>query len=575
MQFVLAVMAASIGIMSASATEKADGFPAFEKIQLSDKYWSEGGAIVDIDRDGHIDVVAGPYWYSGPKFSQRHVYYPASQRTTITDAKGKSYSFEGFDGALGTGKFTFCDNNYSVARDLNKDGWPDIIVIGHTAMQPNGEFYRDKSPVLMAYWYENPGKTGGTKSSSWTRHLLAKGVDNESAALADLFNDGQPVIIGMSGGNSGENSGRAGYFAPDALDPVKPWIFHPISWPVEEFQWNAHGLGYGDLNNDGRNDMLGSDGWWEQPAFLTGDPVWRYHPYPFQLDKGQVKLHGYVGSVNPLRIPILAEQEPNGITRFTTVYGGSQLYVDEINDDGLPDVVTSLAAHGYGLVWWEQQKNDVNQPGPAFAKHVIVGHSASEGESGIFLTQMQAVQFVDIDGDGLKDIVTGKRYWGHGNVEFDPDPNGPAVLYVFRQTRTADGVKFIPHLIDDNSGAGYYITVGDVNADGRPDIVVATKKGAFVFVRTARAALKAHRGSLPPRRPRLGAARAGCSACKLSRAAELAGSERQFLLQGCDAVADTSPIHADLPATRRARSQDPRKAWARFGNDPSATPSMR
>ena len=28
--------------------------------------------------------------------------------------------------------------------------------------------------------------------------------------------------------------------------------------------------------------------------------------------------------------------------------------VGDVNGDGLPDVIGSLAAHGYGLAWWEQ-----------------------------------------------------------------------------------------------------------------------------------------------------------------------------------------------------------------------------
>ena len=42
-------------------------------------------------------------------------------------------------------------------------------------------------------------------------------------------------------------------------------------------------------------------------------------------------------------------------------------------------------------------------------------------------------------------------------------------------------MTFEPELIDDDSGVGTEVTVGDVNADGLEDIVVANKEGAFVF----------------------------------------------------------------------------------------------
>jgi hypothetical protein len=88
---------------------------------------------------------------------------------------------------------------------------------------------------------------------------------------------------------------------------------------------------------------------------------------------------------------------------------------------------------------------------------------------------------VDINGDGLKDFVTGKRWWAHGPTG-DADPNAPAVLYWFEARRGPDGsTQFIPHKIDDDSGIGTQFVVADVNGDKLPDIVVANKKGVFLF----------------------------------------------------------------------------------------------
>jgi hypothetical protein len=51
----------------------------------------------------------------------------------------------------------------------------------------------------------------------------------------------------------------------------------------------------------------------------------------------------------------------------------------------------------------------------------------------------------------------------------------------------AAGVRYVPHRIDDASGVGTQIAVGDLDGDGRPDLVTGNKKGGFVFLQEAAA----------------------------------------------------------------------------------------
>jgi hypothetical protein len=272
---------------------------------------------------------------------------------------------------------------------------------------------------------------------------------------------------------SSEGGGQVGYFKPDTSDAAKPWTFHAISEQSSDYGWYSHGLGHGDVNGDGRQDVLIYDGWWEQPAAaLDSDPLWTFHPYPFALGPQQIRQG--LG---------LYDISPDGVPTWSTVLGGSQMYVDDVNSDGLPDIVMSLAAHGYGLAWWEQLKERDRFKAPLFKRHILVNKKPEESKQGVVFTEMQAVAYSDIDGDGLKDIVTGKRWWSHGKCCLDPQSDAPAVLYWFKQVRNTDGtVDFISFRVDEDSGAGTQIAIGDVNGDEQPDIAVSNKKGVFVFL---------------------------------------------------------------------------------------------
>jgi hypothetical protein len=134
-------------------------------------------------------------------------------------------------------------------------------------------------------------------------------------------------------------------------------------------------------------------------------------------------------------------------------------------------VVTSLNAHGYGLAWFEQSEDG------SFVAHEILPDEASD----VSFSQLHAVAVADLNGDGLLDVITGKRYYAHAPPQ-DPGGTDPAVLYWFELSRDGGEASFEPHLIHDDSGVGCVFAARDVNADGRPDIFVSNKKGAFVHV---------------------------------------------------------------------------------------------
>ncbi len=389
----------------------------FAKTQLNDQFWSEGATFGDLNNDGHNDLISGPWWWEGPTFEKKHEYYPATATFQLKLGPKTSVTVPGFEGGLGKNN-TYSNNFFAYVYDFNGDKWSDILIIGF--------------PGQDTSWFENPKGAEG----HWKRHKIFAQTDNESPTFADLTGDGKPELVCIT-------KGKYGYASPDLKKPTEPWTFHPIS-PNNGYGNFTHGMGLGDVNGDGRTDLLEKDGWWEQPASLEGDPEWQHHKHPF-------------GS------------------------GGAQMYVYDVNGDGLNDVVTSLAAHAFGLAWFEQVREGSDSK---FVRNLIINEKPSDNAYGVKFSELHAIDLVDVDGDGLKDIVTGKRFWSHGRTG-DPDRNDAAVLYWFQLVRGADkSVDFVPWLIDGDSGVGTQVVAGDVNKDGLPDVVVGNKKGTFVLTQS-------------------------------------------------------------------------------------------
>ena len=161
------------------------------------------------------------------------------------------------------------------------------------------------------------------------------------------------------------------------------------------------------------------------------------------------------------------------------------MYAYDVNGDGLNDVITALAAHEFGLSWFEQVRTG---GATHFREHLIMGKAPADNKYGVKFSEPHAIDLVDMDADGLKDIVTGKRFWSHGRTG-DPDRNDAAVLYWFKLTRNRDkSIDFVPHLIDSDSGVGTQVVTGDINGDGLPDIVVGNKKGTYVHLHQKKSA---------------------------------------------------------------------------------------
>ncbi|HUR54178.1 MAG TPA: FG-GAP-like repeat-containing protein, partial [Gemmataceae bacterium] len=260
----------------------------------------------------------------------------------------------------------------------------------------------------------------------------------ETPIYTDLFGTGKRVLVMGFQPPGKETEGQMAYFTPSAADPTALWELHPVSEPsapgkeVPGTRKFSHGLGAGDVNGDGRADVICTGGWWEQPEKADGKTAWKFHPANF-------------GDAC------------------------ADMFAYDINGDGRNDIL-STSAHRFGI-WVHKQGMDK-------AKNTTWATTTLFGE---LVSETHAAHFVDIDGDGQKDLVTGKRWWSHGRSE--PGSSWSAAVYYLKGKKNADKItSFFPVLIDDDCGVGTQFAVEDINGDKFPDIIVSNKKGVRILV---------------------------------------------------------------------------------------------
>jgi hypothetical protein len=349
---------------------------------------SESCAVADVNQDGSLDIVSGENWYE--------------QAPPLSRVEGSRWIKHKFRD-VGYNSF-YIENLIDIAVDVNGDGFPDIVSCSYWS-----------KPFT---WWENPGR----QNKAWRETIIESGSPVEFVFLVDILGTGKPLQLLPQFGNSKE---PLAWYELEGKGIDARWVKHEV-----RSQNYGHGIGAGDVNGDGRTDIITPKGWFEAPIDRRKGQ-WIFHP---EFDMGAT---GFI-------------------------------YTLDVNRDKLPDLVTS-AAHDYGIFWYEQGKDGTGER--RWSKHIIDNS----------WSQAHALTLTDLNGDGQPELITGKRYMAHNGR--DPGEREPLGVYWYEYLNVDGRLEWVKHIIDysTRAGGGMQIPVVDIDGDGDLDILVAGKSGLFLF----------------------------------------------------------------------------------------------
>ena len=369
----------------------------------------ESCSVFDADGDGDLDITCGRNWYEAPDFKKHEMYVSGSAQWSLAH-----------------------DHSLEIPLDVNKNGHTDVV-------------FSNCQVVKGVAWFENPGKP----DTKWKYTKFHHAGNIEGVIPGDIDGDGD-ADLAIDHWSPKGNKGVTWF---ESIDRA-PWLVEHVVGKIGD----THGRGLGDVNRDGRLDIITDRGWYENPERSTEDR-WQFHP--------------------DYRMVVIDEPRMTGPS--------GPIFALDVNSDGLNDILAGTG-HDYGLFWLEQS---IDGAGNRSFRHHWIERDFS---------QFHAAALADLNEDGKPDLITGKRLFPHNGG----DPGAYEPLFVFWYD-IQDG-KFARHVISYNHlqwypwqknrnappqyapCVGMKICVADLDGNGKPDIVVAGRTGLYAFY---------HRGFAP------------------------------------------------------------------------------
>jgi hypothetical protein len=338
--------------------------------------------VFDVNGDGVLDIVCGEFWYEGPDFKTRH------KICDITYQNDYLWDFSDFP------------------MDVNGDGRIDIITASWWS--------------AGVFWRENPGL-----NAEWSTHKIVECKNVETIRYFDIDGCGTVEIFP-------NNPGEPAFFLKLIKDKEGKGTGKFDKYVISG-QNAGHGMGFGDIDGDGKTELILNTGILHMPKDGPLAGLWSFSE--------EYKMEGGPS------VPLLAY---------------------DVNGDGLMDIIAG-AGHNYGLFWYEQGRGENGSR--TWIRHVIDAA----------WSQYHDMQLADIDNDGELELVTGKRWMAHcGRDPGDADP----VFICYYKIKDGNFKRYLIEYgdaLNGYSGVGIYFWLQDLNGNGKLDLVAPGKEGLYVF----------------------------------------------------------------------------------------------
>ena len=338
---------------------------------------------------------------------------------------------------------------YAVTKaDVNGDGKLDIVAVSENRVQ----------------WYEAP---------DWTKHIILENqteLDNVCIAAQDIDGDGR-VDFALGAGWIKANTGTIQWISRGA-NPDDKWSVHFI-----EKEQSTHRMSFADVLGNGKLQLVVSPLNRSFPG-ATGIRLMAFaipaHPKTDRwtmtvLDQTLNRMHNHThvdwdgdGSLDTITASeegvFLIQRKGDSFAKTLLgagaegdkpeLRGAGEVKVGKLGNGGR-FVATVEPMHGNGIVVYTKNEN-----GSLPMRRTVIENTLKQGH---------AVWPVDLDGDGVDELVIGHREAGTGTVK------GPG-LYVYSCDDEA-GQKWSKHVIDDGGVAVEDALSADFTGDGRPDLI--------------------------------------------------------------------------------------------------------